>query len=65
VALVNGKPYSIGAGSWHTVRGTGRYANGHGVGSYRSKLTIPDYEGTTEWEGTFTEASGEAVEGKK
>jgi hypothetical protein len=65
VVTIDGKPYSIGVGSWHMVRGTGRYANGYGVGSYRSKLTLPNFEGTTEWDGTFTAASSEAANSQK
>jgi hypothetical protein len=55
--VVDGKPYSLGVGSWHTVAGTGRYQNGTGAGTYTSRLPVPEFEGSTEWDGTFVEAS--------
>src|SRR5690349_18572946 len=55
VIVVDGKPQSLGVGWWHTVVGTGRYANGTGSGTYTSRLALPDFEGATEWDGTFVE----------
>jgi hypothetical protein len=55
--IVNGKPQALGVGSWHTVSGTGRYANGTGAGTYTSRLSVPDFEGSTDWDGTFIEAA--------
>jgi hypothetical protein len=55
VIIVDGKPQSFGVGWWHTVAGTGRYANGTGSGTYTTRLALPDFEGATEWDGTFVE----------
>ena len=65
VVVVDGKPQSLGVGSWHVVSGTGRYANGVGVGTYTTRLALPDFEGATEWEGTFVENAGSADSGSK
>ncbi|MBV8705240.1 MAG: hypothetical protein JO118_16185 [Acetobacteraceae bacterium] len=53
--VADGKPWVVGAGSWHTVSGTGRYANGAGVGTYSSKIDPSNFEGATDWQGTFVE----------
>jgi hypothetical protein len=55
--VIDGKPQSLGDGSWHTVSGTGRYANGAGVGTYSSKIDLSSFEGVTDWQGTFVEGA--------
>lgn len=65
VVVVDGKPQSLGVGSWHTISGTGRYANGVGAGTYTSRLALPNFEGATEWEGTFVENAGSADSSSK
>lgn len=60
IILVDGKPQLRAAGSWRFVRGTGRYTNGTGFGTYASKLFPPAFEGVTEWSGTFVESESQA-----
>jgi hypothetical protein len=55
--VIDGKPQLVGVGSWHTVSGTGRYANGTGVGTYSSKTDPSNFEGATDWQGTFVEGA--------
>ena len=55
---MDGKPWVVGVGSWHTVSGTGRYADGTGVGTYTGKFDPPNnFEGATDWQGTFVEGT--------
>ena len=55
--VIGGKPHVVGGGSWHTVSGTGRYANGTGVGTYSTKVDVSNFEGATDWQGTFVEGA--------
>jgi hypothetical protein len=56
--VVDGKPWVVSVGSWHTVSGTGRYANGTGVGAYTGKFNLSNnFEGAVDWQGTFVEAA--------